>query len=199
MFNFKTLLVSLALLCASATASAGPTYRVTLDTSGYSGVSGLLDFTFLAANPASPVTGATLSNFSGAFGLEAGRTGAVSGALPGQVTLYDAAGDNWLTQAVSLGASFGFDISFDDGYLANGGLDGSTFAVSLYNGDFSQYLGIDGPLLQFDVLPGFILVSDNNDIAQIAVVPEPSELLLALTGLAMMGLIARRRARIVRR
>jgi hypothetical protein len=195
MFNFKTLLLSLALLCGAGAAVAGPTYHVTLDTSAHAGLSGLLDFTFLAASPDVPQTTATLSNFSGAYGVEAGRIGAVSGAIPGLVSLTDAAGDNWLTQAVSLGGIFGFDITFDDAYLANAGLDGSTFALSLYNDDFSQYIGIDGPLLRFDVLPGLIMVSDNNDIARIALVPEPSELLLVLTGLMMMGMVVRRRVR----
>jgi len=195
MFNFKNLLLSIALLCGAGAAVAGPTYHVTLDTSAHAGLSGLMDFTFLSSNPDSPHTTATLSNFSGAFGAEAGRIGAVSGAIPGQVALIDAAGDNWLTQAVSLGGIFGFDITFDDGYLANAGLDGSTFALSLYNEDFSQYIGIDGPLVRFDVWPGFIMVSDNNDIARIALVPEPSDLLLVLTGLMMMGMVMRRRAR----
>jgi len=195
MFNFKNLLLSIALLCGAGAAAAGPSYHVTLDTRAHAGLSGLLDFTFLAGNPDAPDTTATLSNFSGAFGAEAGRIGEVAGAIPGQVSLIDAAGDNWLTQAVNLGGIFSFDITFDDGYLANAGLDGSTFALSLYNEDFSQYIGIDGPLVRFDVLPGFIMVSDNNDIARIALIPEPSELLLVLTGLMMMGVAMRRRAR----
>lgn len=199
MLNFKNLiqqtLLAVALLCGAGAASAGPSYHVTLNTAQFAGLEGLLDFTFLSSNPGVPPTSATLSNFSGAFGAEAGRTGAVNGAIPGLVTLTDAAGDNWLTQAVSLGASFGFDIRFDDGYLANAGPDFSTLAVTLYNPDFSEYIGIEGSLLQFDLLPGFIMVSEDNAIARSALIPEPSPLLLALTGLMLMGLAVRRRQR----
>lgn len=70
MFNLKNLfaraMLALMLLTGAGAASAGPTYQVTIDTQGLSGI-GQLDFAFLGLESAGAAT-AYLSNFSGDFG-----------------------------------------------------------------------------------------------------------------------------------
>ncbi len=60
----KRLFGLLALLFACATATAGPSYHVVVDTQAYAGQSGYLDFLILGQAAASPVH-ATLTGFSG--------------------------------------------------------------------------------------------------------------------------------------
>lgn len=201
MFNIKHFarqaLLALTLALGSVTAMATPYYHVNVNTAGLSGT-GLMDFTFLGLGGAPGAT-ATLSNFSGAFGAEALREGAVSGAIPGIVDMSNTDAFNALTQIVTLGGMFSFDVNFSGDFMAAAG-DGTTLAVSLYNDDFTKYLGVEGAFAQFDLTPGaagaaLVGVSGPNALADVAVVPEPSELLLLLTGLGLMGVIVRRRTR----
>ncbi len=206
MHNLKTFLqqamFALAMAFGSGAAMAGPIYHVDVDTSSLAGT-GLMDFNFLANLGAAPAT-ASLSNFSGAFGAEFDRSASVLGAIPTGVSLTNEDGGNYLTQAVTLGGMFGFDIVFSGDFVMMSGQDASLFSVSLYSDNFASYLGVDGAFAEFSLLPSIggapaeVLVSPANalaNIAAVAEVPEPSELLLMLSGLAMMGLIIRRRTR----
>lgn len=192
---FQRLLLAGALMLGAGQAAAAPIYHVTINTASVAGAgSGLLDFSFMSLASANTST-IKLTNFSGLFGAEVDRFGDVSDTAAGYNMSNSMDGMAWLTRAVTLGGTFGFDVAFADDF---GGLDGITFAVSLYSEDFSSYLGIDGPLVQFDLYPAadgepkFVLLSQDNALASITEVPEPSQLLLMLMALAMLGVVARR-------
>lgn len=205
MFNLKSLckqaLFALMLACAASGAAAGPTYHVAIDTSSLAGeLGGHLDFV-LAGNVPGAETIVTLSNFSGAFGAETERAGGIGGAIPGLLTLVNSDSLNYLTQAVALGGLFGFDVSFSGAFETTGGPDGAVFGVSLFNQQMSDYLATD--IVSFTLVPAFdgapaqvgaAALAGLGAISAASQVPEPSELLLMLTGLGLMGLIVRRRA-----
>lgn len=199
MINFKNfitrLLLASAMMLGAGQAIAGPVYHVNINTASVAAAgTGWMDFSFLGLASADATT-IKLSNFSGLFGAEIERMGDVADTVAGFNLSNSIDGQAWLTRAVTLGGSFGFNVEFADNF---GGLDGVTFAVSLYNEGFDGFLGIDGPLVQFDLVPAFdgapsaIVVSEDNALATIAEVPEPSQLLLMLTALALLGFMARR-------
>ena len=181
------------LLCASGVALAGPTYHVSVDTGACSG-QGLMDFTFLANLGATPAT-AVIGNFSGAFGGEFERSPGVTGTIPGQVELSNVDGGSYLTQMVSLGGLFSFDVGFSGDFASVGNIDGTRFNVSLYNDDFSAYVGVPGAFAGFELVPpangapGGVLVSAPTALASVAEVPEPSAPMLVLGALALMALV----------
>lgn len=191
MFNplqtLRRVLFALCLMLGSGAAFAGPIYHVTVDTAGLTG-QGFLDFSVIGTQGA-PGAFATLSNFSGAFGAEADRVGAVAGAIPAGFTVANGAGDNWLTQSVSLGGVFAFDIAFGGDYETVQGIDGATFAVSLYDELFSAQTLV----ATFAAQPGSVLGAASLTPealyagAAITPVPEPSNLLLVLTALLVVG------------
>lgn len=191
----KHSLLALALF-ASGAALAGPTYRVSVDTSTYSG-QGLMDFTFLA-NIGATSASALLGNFGGAFGAEYERSMGVAGAIPGGLAFDNQDGGSYLTQFVNLGGLFSFDVRFEGDFATVDNVDGSQFNVTLYSEDFGGFIGVEGSFASFALLPpsngepGGTLVSSADGFATVAQVPEPSDLLLALTGLALMGLVRRR-------
>ncbi|MFS2019670.1 NF038129 family PEP-CTERM protein [Massilia sp. CT11-108] len=203
MFNPKTLLAQcicgLALLAHGA-ADAAPTYHVSIDTSGFSG-QGLMDFTFLANAGATPVD-AVLTNFSGAYGATFDRSPATTGGFPGGIVLGNLNGGNYLTQYVNLGGLFSFDISFDGAFAETENIDASQFDATLYNDDFTAYVGAAGSFAEFVLLPrlngtpGTVLASSPNGMGRVAAaadLPEPPAPLLALTALAMLGFVRGRR------
>lgn len=205
MFNFKSLLnkalCALMLAVAAGGALAGPTYHVSVNTTSLAAKgSGNLDFS-LGNLVGAAETIVTLSNFSGAFGGEADRLGNVTGAIPGTVVLRNVDELSFLTQSITLGGLFGFDVSFSGAFATTGGADGTTFSVSLFDQAMSDYLAFD--FVNFEVVPAFgaapsqILTRFDEGLANVGIaaeVPEPSELLLMLTGLALMGAMLRRRA-----
>jgi len=201
MTNFTSFIQTAIFACAMALgatpAFAGPVYRVTIDTSSLAEASGLLDFA-LTSNDASPdLTSVTLTNFSGDFGAGVTRGGDVSD-IAGGYAIGSGAGLSWLSRFVNLGGSFGFNVGFADSF---GGVDGVGLEVSLFDVDMTRYLGMDGPLVSFVLVPAmgaepsFVSVSADNALASVSAIPEPSELLLMLTGLAMLGFVTRRARR----
>ena len=205
MFNLKNRLsmVFLALaLFASGAAHAGPAYRVNVDTSGFSG-QGLMDFTLLANAGATPAN-AVLTNFHGAYGAAFDRSAGATGTLAGGWVLGNQDGGSYLTQFVSLGGLFSFDIRFDGDFATTENIDESLFSATLYNADFSGYIGNPGSFASFalvpqiDGIPGGVTVLPGNGLASVtplAEVPEPSTLLLALGAFGMMGLVRRKASR----
>jgi len=190
MWNLKNLfaraLLALMLATGAGAASAGPIYQVTIDTRGMDGT-GLLDFAFLGLESSGAAT-AYLSGFSGAFGdfvLE----GDASGSRETGIVLGNGSGFNDYLQAVTLGDLFRFTVRFD---VAPEG-DGTTLGVALYNDDLSAYLGVEGNLAQFDLMPGSaIVVSADNPLTRVSEVPEPASMAVMM-GLMLLGWTLRRR------
>jgi hypothetical protein len=203
MFNFthsvRKALLAAVLAIGSAAALAGPTYLVTIHTQNVDAETGLMDFNFYTT--ADAVGGmVSLSNFSGAFGVEVDRAGTASGAIPDAVTFSSGMTSNYLTQSVLFGGDFSFQVSFSGDYESVQGLYAPTFQVSLYD----DFLTTDyGMAVQFDLLPALnadpagVLVTlpdaDLASVAEVSAVPEPSQLLLVLSALALAGLALRRR------
>lgn len=191
MFNLKNLfaraMLALMLVTGAGAASAGPTYQVTIDTHGLSGT-GMLDFAFLGLESAGAAT-AYLSNFSGAFGdfvLEGDASGdRDSGILLGNAVFF-----NDYLQTVTLGGVFRFNVMFD---FAEEG-DGMTLGVALYDEFFTTYLGTEGNLVQFDLMPGSgVTVSAAEGLSRVAEVPEPASMAMLLAGLMLLGWTLRQR------
>ncbi|MFC5462381.1 NF038129 family PEP-CTERM protein [Massilia niabensis] len=190
MFNLKNLftraLLALMLVGAAGAASAGPIYRVTIDTSSEAG-SGVFDFSFLGFETAADAT-AVLSNFRGNYGGSE-IEGDVSGSLETGIILGNSEFTSFL-QSVNLGGLFGFDVEFD----VQGEGDGTTFAMTLYDTAFSDLLLSQGPLVQIDLMPGVAdFVSIDNAFVSVSEVPEPATLASLALGLALMGSTLRAR------
>ena len=204
MLNFIALarkaLLAAALAFIGGGAMAFPAYQVTIHTQAYSGESGMMNFSF-DGNADAPMGIATLWNLSGAFGPESDRSGFVLGDVASGLTFTSGAASTYLTQSVILGEDFVFNIIFTGLIEFMNSPSGLNFAVALYDTDLKELLDIP---VQFDLIPAFngdpasLLVTANPDTATVieaaADVPEPSQLLLMLSALALAG-VALRRAR----
>jgi hypothetical protein len=204
MFTLKSLvraaLTALVVATSTGAAVASPIYHVSVNTSAYSGA-GLLDFSFLGATGATGAT-ATLTNFSGAAGGVFLSDGAVSGSLPGAVMFSNAGVNNELTQSVTFGSMFSFDLEFGGAFTTTAGLFGTTFGVALLNADMSDYVGLAGNVLELALNPRTpsglastitVAVFDGVSTAAVAAVavPEPADWLLTLTGLVFVVYMTR--------
>jgi hypothetical protein len=203
MFNFthiaRRALLAAALAFSSAAALAGPTYLVTIHTATIEAESGLMDFNYTSAADAVAGT-VTLSNFSGAFGALQDRSGANEGELPGSVTFTAGMTSNYLTHYVIFGGDFSFNVSFGGDYETVEGPNATAFSVGLYDDMLATYFGT---AVTFDLVPAFngdpagvLLTIDDAALATVSAVadvPEPSQLLLMLSALALAGLALRRR------
>ena len=214
MFNFKKLVQQALFACTlaifSGAALAGPTYQVTIDTSAFdgSGEPAWLDFNFATADNLF-ITTATLSNFGGAFVEELDRRGGFEGDLASGISATNTGASNFLTYVVLLGGNFTFDISFTDEYLSfTDEAAGPAFSITLYEAGFGSILGstTGGPTVQFDLRPASasistpaeLVITTEAGLASVvelaaADVPEPSQLLLMLSALALAGVALRRR------
>lgn len=199
MFNLTTLarkaLLAAALALCSAAALAGPTYLVTVHTQDYSGESGLLDFG-LGGTGDSPLVLAHMWNFSGAFGDEFDRSSNVVGDLASGVTMDNTRASNYLTEGVVLGDDLSFMLAFGGDYEKVNSPWDTLFALVLYDASLSEMWAIPA---QIDLIPAFngepvTVLVDADANTTVAAVPEPSQLLLMLSALALAGLALRRRA-----
>ncbi|MES2016639.1 MAG: NF038129 family PEP-CTERM protein [Pseudomonadota bacterium] len=197
MFNsLRHALLACALLLCNAVAFAGPTYLVTLHTQDYAGESGLLDFG-MGGTADAPSAFAYLWHFAGAFGEEFDRSASTVGDLAGGVTVASTGASNYLTQAVSLGGDLSFYVNFSGDYQTLASGSGNLFAVVLYSEALTDMWAIAAEFaLQpaFNGAPASVLVDANAELATVTDVPEPSQLLLMLSALALAGVALRRKA-----
>lgn len=185
---FSKLLIAVCLLASSGFAAAGPIFRVNIDTSSLGTGPAYLGFSFLGLGDAAPAL-AILNNLSGALVGAPDVTGSVTGALPGPVVFSNAAGGE-LVQGITLGGMLSFDVSFE---LA-GGLDGTTFAWSLFND--TEYLGVNGDLGSIFLDPSAALGQQLSFVSAeqfstVTVIPEPPVVMLVLLSAAGMLLVRR--------
>ena len=197
MFNVKHLF-SHAVLAFSLAGSAGAalatptTYHVAIDTTSVAG-DALLNLTFDGAGNAGPAT-AKLSNFSGNYGAVYEALGAVSGNIATILSLSNTTTDNYLSQFVTLGGRFGFDVMFD----VDNSAPGTQFSVALYLPEYAGYALGSESLATINLVPeGSALVNTGRfaSVSEVsAAVPEPGQMLLMLTGLLLVAAAVRRRA-----
>jgi hypothetical protein len=197
MINLKTVirqcLLAVALAGMALGAVAGPiNFHVSLDTTTLSGP-GLISFSFSKLGAAGPVT-ATVSNIMGNAGVVT-PTGEVTVGADGFTIANGLPLLNYADLDASFGNMFSFDIAFSGAFMDEVGLDSSTLFVSLLGTDYGVLAGDDFGVAQFNVLPGVGIAANASfpEFATISAVPEPSAMLLMMTGVGLVGFTARRR------
>lgn len=197
----RNLLAALALAGSAGAVLAAPTHHVNLDTSGFAGSTGFIDLYF-SRDGGAPASTVTLSNFVGAFGAMDSGFGDVTGAIPGSVVFGSTDGDSDLFQAVSFGGALGFDVEFGGDFATVTSDITSLFGIALLNQNVNAYLGANGDLVQFSLVPmggqnaagvSFETFGSIATVSAASAVPEPSDLLLMTTGLGLVGFMLRRR------
>ena len=189
---------SLCLCMGLPTAAIGsPSYRVSVDTRAFDGVSGFIDLQFTPAS-GTPEATAVISGFSPAAMLDGPPTieGSVSGTLAGTQTFTnDPLFFNASLQPVIFGSEFSFLLMFSGPFEATSTGGGTAFALGL----FREVAGNpDAPLLQadpdsgaslvFDLMPGAVPVFTVSDGAiTVSAIPEPGIGALVVVGLLAMA------------
>ncbi len=200
MFNFKNLLaralLALTLATGAGAVMAAPTYHVDVDTSALSGQTGYLDFLIVGQGDTATTT-VTLSGLMGAFTGDVftdNSTGSVAGA-----TIGSAFANNEFALVANFGGNFSFDVSFAQ---AIDDIAGAFLQIALINPTSLAYLApTTGDIATFNVQPGQPVGVTASNFARITLVPnavdvpEPSDLAMMFTGLALLGFTARRRVK----
>ena len=184
---------SLCLCIGLPTAAIGsPSYRVSVDTRAFDGVSGFVDFQF---NPTidSPDATAVVSDFSASVQLVDLPTidGSVSGTLAGMLTFANGPSFfNALLQPVIFGSEFSFLLMFSGPFETASTGGGTAFAVGILGLGYETLLGdlVSGASLVFDLMPGAVPVFTVSDGAiTVSAIPEPGIGALVVVGLLAMA------------
>lgn len=194
MFNFKHFLANLALAAAMVgacgQAAATPlAYRVDIDTALLGTGPAFLDLYFLGLAGAPDAT-ATVNHLTGALDGAPDLTGMVTGGAAGPFVFSNAGGGGELVQAIQLGGTFGFDVSF----TMAPGTTGTTFGWALF--DTTHYLGADGDLGDLFLQPfapseqQVLVAAPATRVTSVTTIPEPSTAALMLV--ALLAMVARR-------
>ncbi|MFC0250864.1 NF038129 family PEP-CTERM protein [Massilia consociata] len=183
---FLRALLALSILVAAPAALAGPLYRVSLETAAWAGQSGYLDLSFGGYTGVGPAR-ATVTNLRGDFddSIDVYFESLAGGNRAEGFTLVASDMLSLVSQAVTFGGIFSFDLRFDE---AATGL-GADFGISLVDTDFAPLTG-DFPALTFFLVPGEETTLVGAELARVetlAEVPEPSDWLLVGTGLFLLG------------
>ncbi|MDB5907771.1 MAG: hypothetical protein JWP34_1885 [Massilia sp.] len=193
-------LLAIALAGNALAVMAAPTsYHVAVNTAGLSGT-GSLDM-FLGSGTSALALTATLSNFSANFGaVDPAFSGDYTVEPGGSFSLVNGSGYNDLTRFLNLGGTASFDVAFSGAFIDAAGSEGGLFTVGLYdeNGNFvGNPLGIASIELVATSPTAFNIAFEPGLASVTAItasaVPEPSALLMMMTGLGLVGFIARRR------
>lgn len=204
--------LGLALLGLSAAAmaqqAANDLYRVVIDATHLAG-SGWLDLQFNPGQEGAPLAFANLVNFRGAVtpGEVAQVAGSVSGQVGSGVLFTNNTAYNDLFQAVQFGQRISFDVHFSGPFKTADSSIGSSFGLALYAADQATAIGngdsLSGSLLTFSLNPATGgLVGNTNAVVydsalvSVTAVPEPSEWAMMVAGLAVLGVVAKRRQRV---
>jgi hypothetical protein len=205
---FKTTLLLLALLFGTAGSALadGLTYDVTVDTSSLAGTSGSLDFQFNPGPLVSQTADVQIQNFS-SDGTLGGPilTGDAAGALPGTVSLDNLTGFNDYFTGFTYGSTLSFLLNLSGPAVTSPdgvSTSGSEFGFSMYSDPGGAI-----PVLTSDSVNGYALTTGinldgtatiTNNSSQLTVTtpvtaaPEPSSLLLLVSGLAGLGLLRKK-------
>lgn len=199
MFNFKTVLrhaiAAVALASTALAAHAGPSYHVTVDATAFAaGDAGYLDMT-IGGLAGSAEALATVSNLHGnVVGVDPFSSGYTEPSA-GVFVLSNLLG-TYLSHDVLLGGVFSFDVSFSGDFLTT--YDAirfvNQFNVTLYDAALAPLAMLTLEATQLsDFGPAAVALVPGSTGADAAQVPEPSALLLMMTGLGLVGFMVRRR------
>jgi hypothetical protein len=200
-------------LWATEARSSPITFHVSANTSSISGTLGSFDFQFNPGGLGSLAATATITNFQSNGTLVATApgvqfTGAVSGTLPGTVTLNNTTAFNAYTQNFNFGTTFIFDVTFSGPALdtPNPSKPGSLFALDFFSardaGGSNLLPGTDpnapGAALVLNVNPNGTVTRSSGSSSAVTTtlvnVPEPSTLLLLAAGVVAGAAWKRRRS-----
>lgn len=199
MFNFTTVLrhalAAVALASTALAAHAGPTYHVTVDsTASAAGDAGYLDLTFFGVGGSAEAL-ATVSHLQGnVVGIDPFSSGYAEPAA-GVFVLSNQLG-SYLSHNVLIGGVFSFDVSFSGDFLTT--YDAfqyvNPFGVTLFDAGFSPLATLTLEATQLsDAGPASVALVAGAVNADATLLPEPSALLLMMTGIGLVGLVVRRR------
>lgn len=193
--------LALALTAAAGLASA-QSMHVVLNTTGL-GSAGWLDLQFNPASVPAVSASALVEHLSGFDSNSAAQLNGDVHAQGGAFVFGNSTDWNDLFHAVHLGGAVSFDVSFSGLPDPSPAAIPSLFSVSLYGADGVTQLGhpdVNGSLLSLSWNPAAsgagqvgVAVVDAG-VASVSPVPEPSAWLMLGAGLALLGMVKRRRA-----
>lgn len=198
-------LLALVFVALSSQARAGSiAYSVNVDTCGISGTSGYIDFQFNPANSASLAATALVNSFStnGTLGAALPNLGDAVGTLPGALSFDNGTPTNEITQGLVFGSTISFDVTLGGLAVGSSGPASTTFFLTLYDANGNPYCsGPGGSIGTINInadgsttpttYPPLAMPGPTATISPLSSVPEPSSLVLAAAGAALIILWAR--------